>query len=289
MKHECLIDNIPQRAFYYQACWANGKVGSISDIKSDNVYRFYEAVETEHGLVRKSEEDDDKADPIVAVGIVAYWLHYRVNPNRSMIFVNVTNKSITQMFEDYTARKLKQYDKQREQDPSSWRSDIRRDFYAHYIMREEKKLNKQSEALFEYITPKDRELVKEVMKEYIHFLQKECEQYIPKHKQQVNKGNNDRHVNTEKLGKHFKRTFDKQTFLPIMKTLLEAPQSDKDLARVALLIHKSKYFIVDEYKYFSDWYKLFCSYVGCQYHKDYAPSALKPFTKEMENKYYFLL
>lgn len=99
----------------------------------------------------------------------------------------------------------------------------------------------------------------------------------------------DRHVDIDRIGEHLKRGFDKRTFLPGMKTSLEASQSDKKLARVALLIHNSKHFIKTDYPIFADWYRDFCKFVGCSFHSSYAPSALKPIEKDLEEEYYFLL
>ena len=234
---------------------------------------------------------NDEDAPIVAVGIVAYWLHYRKNPNRrTNIFGGPEPKSIYEIFKDYTADRLRAYKKEKEQSPSSWRSDLECDFYMHHIIPSEQRLIKQSEALFEYITPDDQQLVRDVMKEYILYLQAKRETYMPAvaDSKKEKKDEVVRNVDINKIGMHFKCGFDKQTHLPTMKMFLEQPNTDKDLARVALLIYESKWFLSNDYRTFSKWYRDFCKIVGCKYHKDYAPSALKPIPDTLQRNYYFL-
>ena len=112
-----------------------------------------------------------------------------------------------------------------------------------------------------------------------------------KHSKPIKQPKSDRHVDIDKIGEHFKLGFDKETYLPIMKTLLEASQSEKNLARAALLIYESKDFMKSDYNnIFADWYRDFCKFVGCGYHSDYCPSALiKSIKEEEKHKYYFLL
>lgn len=278
--------------------WYNGKIGSISDHSGQSIYRFYEKYKDDNGNLRHMSYKDEEC-PIVAVGIVAYWLHHRKNENRITTLFGpayFSSKPIIKQFEDYTTERLNQYKINYEQKPSSWRSDVKRDFYMHYIIPNEKKLNKLSEAIFDYITPADRKLVKELMKEYILYLQTKQEEYIdvpksegkkPK-KQEVKTPEVTRNVDIDKIGQHFNRDFDKSVHLPNMKMFLEQPQSDKDLARVALLIYESKNFIKKDYNTFSAWYKDFCVIVGCKYHIDYAPSALRKLLGKQKKKYYFL-
>ena len=290
-KYGSLLDYVVQATHtdYVYDSWANGAMGTITDHSGKCIYRFYEAFYDENGKVRMPNKKDEDA-PVVAVGLVAYWLHYRKNPNRLASIFGPDAKSISDIFRDYTADRLRAYKKHYEQSPSSWRSDLERDFYVQHIIPSERRLIKQSEALFEYITPDDRQLVRDVMKEYILYLQNIRNSYqppVPKEKGKK-KDIQVRLVDIEKIGSHFKRDFDKQTHLPTMKLLLEQPNSDKNLARVALLIFQSKWFLSNDYNTFSSWYRDFCNMTKCTFHKAYAPSALKPIPKELENNYYFL-
>lgn len=97
-------------------------------------------------------------------------------------------------------------------------------------------------------------------------------------------------VDIEKLSSNFKvRGFDKKTHMPVLKSNLEHKQSDKDLARVALMIYESKYFSKQSYSTFSKWYKDFCVIVDCTFHESYEPHALRPIPDSLKAQYYFLI
>ena len=131
----------------------------------------------------------------------------------------------------------------------------------------------------------------DVMREYILYLQQIRDTYqppIPKPKYEK-KIEIVRTVNIDNILIHLKRSFDKQTYSSTLKSLLEQNQSDKELARVALLIYDSQYFLSNDYSAFAQWYKDFCRFVGCEFHSSYEPSKLKPIHEDLKNKYYFLL
>lgn len=284
-----LLDNIPQRNHDYYDDWANGARGSISDRNASFTYRFHKRDTWNKHIIGEVVLTEDEGAPIVAVGIVAYWLHYRKNPNLLAAW-NIKQKTIPEIYKDYTEFRLNEYLQIYEQKPSCWRNDPRRDFFTHYIIPYEKRLIKQSEALLEYITPEDQQLVRDVMKEYIHYLQQIRDTYQPSilKPKQEKKPEEVRVVDIETIGNHFKRGFDKTTHLPTLKLFLEQPQSDKELARVALFIYNSQWFISGDYAVFSEWYKDFCRLVGCKFHESYEPNKLTP-SEELKNKYYFLL
>ena len=105
-------------------------------------------------------------------------------------------------------------------------------------------------------------------------------------KKEINK----RVVDEEKLSSHFKiKDFDKKAHIPVLKAMLEQNQSDKNLARVALLIYESPFFIKNNYKVFSEWYKDFCDIVESKYHDSYEPNKLKDeYYYRLKNQYWFL-
>lgn len=195
-------------------------------------------------------------------------------------------KAIIDVFTLYTNYRLLQYREWHKNDPDSWRRDLTKEFYTKFIIPNEKELNKQSEPLFDFITPSDRKLVRDIMDEYILYLRTKRSEYMPAAKSKK-KSQEPRNVDMDKMGNHFKLRFDKKAYLPTMKTLLEQPDSDKNLACVALLIYKSQWFIKTDYGTFAKWYKEFCSIVGCTYHKSYAPSALQ-ISENLIKKYFFL-
>jgi len=64
--------------------------------------------------------------------------------------------------------------------------------------------------------------------------------------------------------------------------------SDKDLAKIALMIYNSgKLMPAMRPNTFRAWYKEFCNLIGCKYHKDYKPSILEPDDK-LQRVFYYL-
>lgn len=158
--------------FYYEG-WRNGKHGSIC--QRDGVYRFIEQARGKAGLLDdiKRNEDDN---PIAAVGIVAYWLMF--NSKKELVLKRLTQykngnpQDIREMFDNYTKERFVQFKAVHRDDPNTWDWDWEHEFYAKYIIPHEIELNRISEALFDYISDSDINLVKAVMKNYIKYLKK---------------------------------------------------------------------------------------------------------------------
>lgn len=185
-----LLDNIPQTShtYLYLERWANGKEGSITDSNGHGIYRFFPMKRDANGnrIDEQTNFDDYETNPIVATGIIGYWLHFRKNRNRLASYTTWTKederKDTLKIFTDYTVDKLNQYIEREQDAPDSWRRNLTREFYTEFIIQNEKPLNKQNEALMEYITPSDRQMVRDVMAEYMLFLEEKRRQFktIPK-------------------------------------------------------------------------------------------------------------
>lgn len=189
VKTESLLDKIPQESqfyYYFRGCWANGKEGSITDSTGHGIYRFFPSYKDADGnlLDPKRDYNDYVTYPIVATGIIGYWLHYRKNNDRLASYLSWTKeevrKNISQIFTDYTEDKLNQFIEREQESPSSWRRNLEKEFYTDFIIRNEELLNEQTEALMDYITPSDQQQVKEVIAEYMLFLEEKRNEYIPK-------------------------------------------------------------------------------------------------------------
>lgn len=165
------ISNIGSTYIYYDE-WRNNKTGSIADVRGNGVYRFVEVERYKSGHFKHIHENTED-DPIVIVGIVAYWLKNRRNTNRLVTMFEgkaQRNKDIKEQFDSYTQWRFEQFKTQHKDDPSSWKWDWDYEFYAKYIIPHELMLNKQTEALFEYITDDDIKQVRAVMNNYIEYL-----------------------------------------------------------------------------------------------------------------------
>lgn len=171
---DSVIDKIsPSNIRYYYEGWRNGKHGSICQTKG--IYRFVEMAYGKSGMlddVNRNEEDN----PIVAIGFVAYWLQF--NSKMDPVIKRLTKynceipKDIREQFDNYTQIRFEQFRRKHRDDPETWDWDWEREFYANFIIPHEMAFNKLSEALFDYISDSDIELVRSVMNSYIKYLKK---------------------------------------------------------------------------------------------------------------------
>ena len=171
---ESVLDKISANniRFYYEG-WRNGKHGSIC--QRNCIYRFIEQAHGKSGMLDdvKRNEDDN---PIVAIGIVAYWLQF--NSRMDTVIKSMTKykgeipKDIREQFDNYTQIRFEEFRNEHRDDPNTWDWDWKYEFYAKYIIPHEIEWNKMSEALFDYISDSDIALVRAVMKCYIKYLKK---------------------------------------------------------------------------------------------------------------------
>ena len=159
--------------FYYDG-WRNGKHGSIC--QQNGIYRFVEQVCGESGIidVKRNEEDN----PIVAIGIVSYWLQFNSRMNtvlKRLIKYNCKiPEDIREQYDKYTEMRFKQFREMHRDNPYTLDWDWEYEFYAKVIIPHELAFNKRTEALFDYIYDSDIELVRAVMCNYIKYLKKIC-------------------------------------------------------------------------------------------------------------------
>ena len=158
--------------FYYEG-WRNGKHGAIC--QWDGIYRFVEQSRGKSGVLDDVKRNKDD-NPIVAIGIVAYWLQY--NSRMDTVIKRLTRykgeipKDIREQFDTYTKERFNQFKAAHRDDPLTWDWDWDYEFYTKYIIPHEIELNRSSEVLFDYISDSDIKLVRDVMKSYIKYLKK---------------------------------------------------------------------------------------------------------------------
>ena len=158
---------------YYYEGWRNGKKGGF--VQKQGIYRFHEQVRNKSGHP-DDVYDNEEENPIVAIGIVAYWLIF--NSRKEDVIKRLTSyrveipKDIREQFENYTEVRFEQFKNDHRDDPLTWDWDWEYEFYTKYIIPHEMELNKISEALFDYISDSDINLVRAVMKNYIKYLKK---------------------------------------------------------------------------------------------------------------------
>ena len=171
---DSVLDEIHQGSgvkIFYDG-WKNEKIGAITDSKGNCIYRFIEAKRNNNGeLVALHEKDEE--NPIVMVGIVSYWIKHRKSKSR-LTTLFITNpqspKSIREQFDSYTDLRYNQFKEQHADDPATWKYDWDYEFFCKYIVPHEMSLNKETEALYEFISDTDMKLVRSVMDNYIEYL-----------------------------------------------------------------------------------------------------------------------
>jgi len=171
---ESVLDKITTSnwCFYYEG-WRNGKKGGF--VQKQGIYRFHEKIRTKGGNL-DDVHDKEEDNPIVAIGIVAYWLIF--NSRKDNVIKRLTRyrveipKDMKEQFENYTKVRFEQFKIEHRDDPFTWDWDWEYEFYTKYIIPHEIELNKMSEALFDYISDSDIALVKAVMMNYIKYLKK---------------------------------------------------------------------------------------------------------------------
>ena len=139
------------------------------------IYRFIEMTRGSSGMLHRVH-DRTQDNPVVAIGIVAYWLIFK--QGKDIVLQKLTKytsipQSMKEMFELYTQQKFQLFKEQNRDNPDSWDWDWDKEFYSKHIIIQEMELNKLSEALFDYISDEDIKLVKSVMTNYINYLKKE--------------------------------------------------------------------------------------------------------------------
>lgn len=156
-----LLDKIAQRS--HCSCitdkWMNGQVGEIIDIIGDGSYRFVDYI-IEGDVIKKRYicKEEELNCPVIATGIVGYWLH-----NRDKF-------AIKSLFESYYSLKMSQYEKEHENDNDAWNRDLKKEFALRYHMPTEKKAIRSSEAIFEFLTEEDVQKIGNITKNYLQFI-----------------------------------------------------------------------------------------------------------------------
>ena len=147
--------------------WRTGQVGKIVDLKDDFFFRFID-YETEGGLrIKHTTEEGLLSCPIVACGLVGYWLHRKDSEGTKAIF------------DGYYELRLKEYEKTHEFDDDAWDRDLKKEFVCRHHVPTEKKWIKESEALLAYITESDQKKVKSIMANYLKYARSKRKQLYP--------------------------------------------------------------------------------------------------------------
>ncbi len=152
------------------SAWLTGQTGEIVDLLGNCVFRFIDYIDSPELRLKHTTKGSKLACPVVACGLVGYWLHKKDTEGTKAIF------------EGYYDLRLKEYEKAHENDDDAWEKDFKKEFVCRYHIPHEKKQIKTSEALFAYITESDQKKIISITNNYLKFARaKRKESYPPKH------------------------------------------------------------------------------------------------------------
>lgn len=154
--------------------WANNAFGSMIDILNNNELRFvdyyFKSGKKDNDYdVRKIHltEDDELACPVVAEGIVVYWLRYR------------DQKGSAQIFEEYYEQCKQCYIQEEEKSLNAFERNLPREFAKSWHLTYEVDRIEKSEAIFPYLSEKDVKTIKKLTGYYINFVRKKGKELFP--------------------------------------------------------------------------------------------------------------
>ena len=146
--------------------WANGEVGAIVKLNYNNVLYFVDYMYNPgHGDIfddiRQIHKigEEEKACPIVASGIIAYWLIERQD-----------DKSISQIFEEYYKMEENKYIEENKKSLDAWKRDLKLEFCKKHLEQEQNMI-KMSEKIFPYLDSKSIDLIKSLAENYLEYIQ----------------------------------------------------------------------------------------------------------------------
>lgn len=174
MEQSVLVYISPNNVCFYYEGWRNGKKGAIAQLKHGE-FHFVEQVKN-GSFIDDVYPNQPEKNPVVAVGITAYWLQYKRNTNPWLKALtkyenNYIPQDIREQFEEYTVMRFEEFHEIHRDDIRTLHWNWEEEFLTRYIITHEKMLNKQSEKLFDYISDDDIKIIRLLMDEYIAFLQ----------------------------------------------------------------------------------------------------------------------
>lgn len=157
---ESLLNKISKsnNNIYVTGQWANGLFGAIVDVENNCIYRFVDYILSGNSFRQKYLTDEEKIScPIVACGIVAFWIKYH------------KQLGIKQLFENYYNIKLSQYKLEHECDDDAWNRELEEEFITRHCTKQEKNLIKLSEPILSYLSESDVQRIKSVAGQFLSF------------------------------------------------------------------------------------------------------------------------
>lgn len=162
--------------------WENGEVGSMVDIYDSNTLRF---IDYEHdpdsedplaGLrIRHLTEDERKQCPIVAEGIIVFWIKCCTD--------NALQYDVAQLFDDYYEKCYQDYERWQKRSFDYWkRKESLPLVFAKKHLTDEMRRIANSKVLSEFLPANDNEKIKLLAENYIEYVKDKVNQLKLTHK-----------------------------------------------------------------------------------------------------------
>jgi hypothetical protein len=135
--------------------WANGKSGQFNDFDNNYQYRFCET--DENGYHYLLNEKKKKKLPVLACGFVAWLIKHWGTDTQTI-------------YSGYLQARLDQYKSSHKNDADVLKRDLDSEFFEQYNSQEEKFVL-QSEAIFDFISEKEVNKIKEYIQYYFEYFE----------------------------------------------------------------------------------------------------------------------
>lgn len=177
------------------AKWKNQKIGSIVELNNDNRVYFLEYdILDENGEIDHDKfesimhgEQEDQKPLFLAEGFVIHWLKESpselcINPSpfcSDEDRISAEKKRTGEIFDEYYNKLLNEYVETHMQDPDEWNRDLKKEFAEIALDKELEKIEK-SEAIYPYLCDKDAETLREIVQQYLKYLEKRTGKKVEK-------------------------------------------------------------------------------------------------------------
>ena len=258
-----LIENVKNETL--SNCWVNNKSGQFQYYSNESLGFFYKFKETSLDCTKYLSLDPDTF-PIIACGFIAFYIH---NWHK--------DKPAAEYYTEYYTGLLNEYKKQEAPSPSSIGRNLENEFFVKHEAEERLKIQ-QSQGIFDYLTEKDKTTINDHIEAYLKYIQMfNTVKKEGKEKESADKLQ--RQIDVKELSKYFKPTFKGMgngsiNYLDIMIDELKTERTAKEFAQIALMIFNSQHLNDRKPPTFENWYKIFCSCIGCE-KKTYQPKDLR--------------
>ena len=159
----------------YISLWANGEIGSMVDVLDDHVLRFVDYYyKPGHGdeddILQNNypTKDDELECPVVAEGVIVYWLQHR------------GDKGTAEVFDKYLNSQKKRYVTLHQNDPDAWERNLVEEFVTQKHIHEElKRIERTEQTIKAYVDEDTLSTICTFAESYLRFVRRKAKLLFP--------------------------------------------------------------------------------------------------------------